>query len=136
MKQISEDGVYRKGSNLYVNGTVNGKSVVLARYIANCYDSDKVVDHKNSDTLDNRTENLEIVDGIQNTQNKASAKNSSSTYVGVFKWKGRYIACLTVNKERVLYKYCDTEEEAVFHRDETARFYNKTHNTRFKINIQ
>lgn len=45
--------------------------------------TDLEVDHKNSNTLDNRKENLRPATRSQQMQNTSSRKNSSSKYVGV-----------------------------------------------------
>ena len=47
------------------------------------------IDHINGDRLDNRKENLRHVTHLQNVQNKASDKNTSSQYKGVHWCKER-----------------------------------------------
>lgn len=135
-KQIPDsDGIYRKGYNLYIHASTNKKISILSRYIMKCDDNNKVVDHKNSNTLDNRKTNLEIVDRKQNAQNRLSVRNATSKYVGVYKNKRWYVANLSLDGKILLAKYCNSEEEAVYYRDEAAKYYNKIYNTRFKINI-
>lgn len=137
-QQYDEDNILRKGSCIYIYSKLTGRNPIgLSRYIMNCTELKKVVDHNNSNTLDNRKQNLEVVSKRQNSHNKLSAKNSSSQYVGVFKTHdGYYVATLTIDGVRVLNKYYHTEGEAVFHRDIVAKYYNENHDARFKLNIQ
>lgn len=66
-------------------------------------DPDKVIHHKNSNTLDNRRENLAIVSRSVNAHQRKKRKNASSKYFGVCfqknmnKWKAE------VRKERNFY---------------------------------
>ena len=50
----------------YARATINGKKVYMHRFIMGVTDKRKQVDHKNHNTLDNRRENLEVVDAKTN----------------------------------------------------------------------
>lgn len=72
-----------------------------------------IVDHKNGDRLDNRRDNLRVVDTAANNQNKAS-EGGSSTYRGVA-WKEEkeaWVAYAQVDGTQHHVGYYDSEEEA------------------------
>jgi hypothetical protein len=55
----------------------------MHRILINC-PKDKIVDHINRNTLDNRKENLRIVNKSQNAMNSKKQKNNSSGYRGIY----------------------------------------------------
>jgi len=67
-------------ANFKVDG--GHKTKLLAR-IVTLAPSDKQVDHKNHDKLDNRTSNLRVCTAHQNGMNKSVATTSSTGYSGV-----------------------------------------------------
>ena len=72
------------------------------------------IDHINQDKQDNRIENLRVSTPAQNKLNISSYTNSSSDKLGVCydSVRGCYVAQFKPNGVSVLYKRCDTEEEA------------------------
>lgn len=97
-------------ANWYLKATKNNQYVCcsknrvpLSRFILNVHDYNyPFVDHKNSNTLDNRKENLRLATDSQNGGNSRIAKNNSSGFKGVHyqsKGKRRWIASLTNNKK-------------------------------------
>lgn len=76
----------RKG---YINITIDNKTTCLSRYLLNCTDIRKCVDHKNNDTTNYQMNNLRVVSYLQNAQNKTAIPGSSSKYIGVTKPKNR-----------------------------------------------
>lgn len=62
---------------------VNNKYGYMHRYIMKITKSDKVIDHINHNKLDNRKENLRVVDVFVNNQNKSKKKNAKHDYIGV-----------------------------------------------------
>ena len=56
--------------------------IMMHRLIMNC-PKDKVVDHINGNTLDNRKSNLRICTQHENSYNKVKGKNNTSGYKGV-----------------------------------------------------
>lgn len=73
-------------SDTYCVTRIDGKTVRLHRFILEA-DKQKMVDHINSNRLDNRRENLRITDSQGNGENKQKRKGTSSRYVGVSKIK-------------------------------------------------
>lgn len=73
----------------------------LHRTIMNALD-DRVVDHINHDTLDNRKSNLRLITVQQNNQNKKMTVNNKSGVRGVHyeKESGKYKAQITINGKR------------------------------------
>lgn len=63
------------------------KAIRMARLIMNC-PRNKLVDHKNHNTLDNQKHNLRICTQNENLQNARNYINSSSKYKGVSWCKG------------------------------------------------
>ena len=93
------------------NSKARGKGVIkLHRLIMDC-PKDKIIDHINHNTLDNRKCNLRICTHFENQQN---LRNKSSEQTGVFfsKSKGRWCANISKNKRRY-YKEFKTKEEAI-----------------------
>lgn len=98
----------------------NGKTVRIHRLIMNCPD-DKIVDHINGNILDNRRENLRIVDFSSNAQNKrkSTLKKSTSQYMGVSLdlCNNTWRAGITINKKNIGLGVFSSEIEAAEQRD-------------------
>jgi hypothetical protein len=99
-----------KMKSYYVVGYVrgqgrNGKKQKLHRLLMNV-DEDKIVDHKNNDTLDNRLENLRVCTQVLNQYNRRNAKNYR-------KRKDRWNVYFAVNGKYKSFGCFDTEEEAI-----------------------
>ena len=61
---------------------------------------DKVVDHINGDTLDNRRANLRICTQQDNMFNSTVKPRGASRYRGVSLWKGKWRACIVVRRKQ------------------------------------
>lgn len=139
---VDDDNIYYtlKSHKINFNGKyasilVGKKKWSLSRFIMN-YSGKKYVDHTDSNKLNNQKSNLRILDAKGNGQNKSSAKNSSSKFVGVSyitkdkKWS----AYITIDdKTKSLGRY-NTEHEAVLIRDKKAEELNSL-GAYFKINL-
>ena len=112
---INKHGIPRARREVKVNGKI--KVLSLSREIMNA-PKDKIVDHINHDTLDNRKCNLRICTLKENMMNKLKYKNNDSGYKGVSymgkasrrlkKWKMK----LNKNGITVAKAYFDTKEDA------------------------
>lgn len=122
----------------YVLGQLkDGSTIRLHRYIKEFLKKDIIpinmeVDHINRNRLDNREENLNIVTGVENSENKVASKKNTSGFVGVSwnktlsKWESR----ITHNKVLHRLGYFDNKEDAIVARKEAELKYCK-----YKIKI-
>ncbi len=119
----------------YVSGTVNGKTVIMARYIMN-YDGNDFVDHVDGIPMNNQKYNLRILTAAENTQNKLSLLNSTSKYIGVNydKSRGKWVAKIKLKgKGEHLGRYL-CEKDAARARNKRAKELNDEKGTYFKLN--
>jgi len=96
----------------------------MHRFIMNCPD-DKVVDHINHDTIDNRKVNLRICDQQENCYNSSIQVGKSSIYKGVSWDKSRrlWMSYITVNKKRIILGYFKDEIDAAKSYDDASIKY-------------
>lgn len=91
------------------------------------------VDHINGNKLDNRKENLRLVNDYQSALNRGKHRDNKSGYKGVswVKRDGKYKAEITINKQYNYLGLFDSKEEAAKAYDEMA---NKYHGEYAKLN--
>lgn len=94
-----------------IEGKYRSKTIYMHREVLPI---DMEVDHINGDTLDNRKENLRPADRTLRGRNRASRKNSSSSYPGVHfhKLSGKWRAQIKVNGKTISLGLHKTQEEA------------------------
>lgn len=96
----------------YLVATIDKKTTKITRYLLNP-PKDKVVDHINGDTSDNRRCNLRICTNTENARNARKPINSKNKYIGVSKTKnGTYTAHIMYNRKTIYLGTYKTEEEA------------------------
>lgn len=102
----------------------NEKMIDLSRLIMNPPD-DKIVDHRNGDTLNNKKENLRIVECRQNNMNKCLPKNNTSGHKGVHwhKFCNKWIASIGLGYKLIHLGYFSNYEDAVKAREEAEERY-------------
>ena len=112
--------------NNYVSASINGKRVKLHRLIMNCPD-DKLIDHINHNTLDNRKINLRICTSSQNQMNTNKRIDNSSGVKGVNwnKSKERWQAYITIDKKYIYLGTFKNKDDAIKARNEAEEKYQK-----------
>jgi hypothetical protein len=107
---------WNKSPDGYARTTINGKQIRLHHYVFKKPDEDNVIDHIDSNRLNDTRSNLREVSKSINTHNqiKRTDINYSSKYKGVSfdknskKWKTE----CTINKKREFIGYFENEDEA------------------------
>lgn len=74
---------WRLGTWGYASSNINDNDVFMQRFIMNEFDNNNIIDHINRDTLDNRKNNLRIVDKSLNSINAGIRANNTSGATGV-----------------------------------------------------
>lgn len=92
--------------------------ILMHRYLLG--DPVEDIDHKNRNGLDNRRENLRLVNSSQNGMNSIH-KGGSSRFKGVSRYGKKWNASIKVNYETTRLGRFDTEEKAARAYDEAAR---------------
>jgi len=84
-----------------------------------------LVDHRNHDTLDNRSSNLRLATHSQNTCNRRKKKNGSSQFLGVYfnKEKSTWDSQIMHNGKKIWVGRFQTQIDAARAYDEAARKY-------------
>ena len=95
-----------ENNNGYICGILNGKQILLHRFVLGLHVSDKdnfIVDHKKHKVFDNRKEYLRITNHIHNSQNREIGIDNTSGITGVC-WKNReslWVAYITINYKQI-----------------------------------
>jgi hypothetical protein len=95
------------------------KAVHLHRIILDFPDC-KHIDHRNRDGLDNRRCNLRPASTTQNFRNRAKLRGESK-FKGVHRNRTRWVACICVDKKRIILGRFSTEQQAARAYDNAAR---------------
>ena len=107
---------WRKEKFGYIVTTDNktGKELRMHRMVANCPD-DKIVDHIDHNTVNNRSTNLRICTQLENCKNYGMKSNNSSGFNGVM-WNKRnkkWIASITVNYKKIYLGSFSNKQDAI-----------------------
>lgn len=118
------ENYYAKAS-IYNPNTKSSNPLFLHQFIMNA--NGKIVDHKNSDTLNNRKSNLRVVLDSNNSMNRKSKnKNNTSGYRNVswseneHKWR---VQLQIDKKNTILGKFDDVHEAGKFAEEMRQKYY-------------
>lgn len=98
----------------YAIGTKNRKTVYMHILIARKMGLLGEIDHENTDSLDNREENLREASSSNNSMNRGMSSRNTSGYKGVswHKINKKYVAYIRVNEKSLFLGYYDDPKEA------------------------
>ncbi|ARF11595.1 HNH endonuclease [Klosneuvirus KNV1] len=105
---------WHKNKGGYAQGDMDNKTILMHRLIMN-FPKGKIVDHINRNKLDNRKENLRVVDRFINSRNRNVSKSKiHSKYRGVFyhKKNNKYAARIIYNNKRMFIGNFNNEYDA------------------------
>lgn len=114
---------WSKYANGYVCGCKNNKKVALHRYLMNCEEKNKVVDHINRNKKDNRLCNLRVCGKSLNAFNVDIRKNNTSGVTGVWFRKDtkKWVAEIKKDYKKICLGCYKTKEEAVLARKKAEK---------------
>lgn len=116
---------YYAKSSVYNPNTKLSKPLPLHQYIMNA--NGNIVDHKNSNTLDNRKSNLRVVPDCNNSMNRKSRnKNNTSGYRNVSWNKNdkKWVVQMQIDKKNTLLgKFDDVHEAGKFAEEMRKKYY-------------
>ena len=110
-----------KSNITYIKIGINKKQYGLHRIIYKYFNEDfdltdtsknNQIDHININAIDNRIENLRVVNASQNQRNKNKSKNGISKYIGVFKSNKKWRAQIRIDGKSKYLGTFETEEDA------------------------
>jgi len=105
----------------------NNEGVMLHRFVMNCIDPNKQVDHIFHDKLDNRREFLKICTSMENNQNAPIGKRNKSGVKGVHwcKWKSKWKVEVVREGKRIFVGWFNDFDLAVKEREKVVESYGK-----------
>lgn len=105
--ELIKDIAWNLNDQGYMLGGIVGNSKKLIRMhrLIMCVNSNVIIDHKNQIRYDNRKSNLRISNKQLNGINRGVNKNNKLKTKGVYEQNGKYVASITVNKEKNIIGY-------------------------------
>lgn len=128
---------YITSHNIPKNPLFDMDNILIHRFIMNCTDKNKEVDHINHDTFDNRKVNLRIVNKNENMQNKIIQKNNKSGFKGVSlasKKYGGWVANIGFKGKQIYLGNFKNKEDAIKARKEAEELYHGKFSYKNSIN--
>ena len=112
-------------NNLYALTVIKGKYIYMHRLIMKVNGKNNYIDHKNTDSLDNRKINLRLVTNQLNQANSKIPKNNTSGCKGVdwFKPRKKWRARLMFNYKDINLGYFEEIKIAILVRKQAQKLY-------------
>lgn len=106
-------GTRKTNGLIYTISTINEKIIILGSFLLN--KNNGILNYKNKNTLDNRKNNLRIVDRSKNGMNCRIGKNNTSGFTGIFwnKLNKNWVAQIKVNKINIKLGSYKNKDEAI-----------------------
>lgn len=121
------DSHYAKSTETYINSNNQRKqrTIYMHKFILNYSGNDKYIDHINHNTLDNRKNNLRIVNQSENKRNAGKIhKKNTSGYRNVSFINGKWAVQLQISgKNTKLGEFDDVHEAGEFARKMRRLYY-------------
>jgi len=111
----------------YAQAMIDGRIVLMHRFIIGDSVDDKVGDHINGQRLDNRRCNLRPCTQAQNMRNKRKHRNATSRFIGVIWWEPdkKWRASIGLDRKQYYIGAFEDEVEAARAYDALARKHHK-----------
>lgn len=104
-----------KTKNGYISISIKNKTYLAHRLIFMLHNGylPSIIDHKNGNKADNRIENLRQATSSQNACNQKMSPHNTGGLKGISPYgRGRWMAIISLNRERFFLGTFDTREEA------------------------
>ena len=108
---------------VYAVSSINGKHILMHRFILGLSDRNSHADHIDGDGLNNQRENLRICTNAENLRNRGRNKKNASGFKGVYKWSNRdkWAAKIMLSRKSYHLGTFGSPEEAARAYDRAAR---------------
>lgn len=108
IKKVKDYKICFNGNSVSIS--INGKLVILSRFLMNCLSSKMEVDHKNRNVLDNRRQNLRIVTRQQNNLNRYFSENVGLYFLDK---KRKWRATIKLNNKTIYLGCYKNKDDAI-----------------------
>lgn len=113
----------KRRQKFYAQRSENRTTILMHRHILGLTDPHIQVDHIFGNGLDNQKKHLRICKNIENSRNRKINSNNKTGFKGVFWFRGKFYAKITLNGKKIHLGTFDSAETAALAYDEAAKVY-------------